>query len=256
MKVMRLRGRVRRTCLLGLAAVLAVSGGLISQTGVASAQDGVNPSFYTDISNVPDNFNDTPVLHGPSGGTFSVDCGRDQNNHHNSDNYIVSPRVVGGAGHVHDYVGNDTTNAFSTNASLAQGQTTCDNGDQSPYVWPVLRLVTGGNPQSGTIVEPDLVLLKFRGNAHSKVVAMPRFLRIITGDAKAATDGNAFANENWTCSNTRTKRSSKYPLCTTGGELLRVLDFPSCWTARIWTAATTAPTSSLRSPTETVRKGR
>lgn len=42
------------------------------------------------------------------------------------------------------------------------------------------------------------VSLTFEGSPAGDVVAMPRFLRIITGDAKAPTNGDANANASWT----------------------------------------------------------
>ena len=78
------------------------------------------------------------------------------------------------------------------------------------YYWPVLRqrgtragdqnADGGGNDLNvGKIIEPSSVSLVFRGNATSKVVAMPRFIKIITGDAKATTNGPANARAQWTC---------------------------------------------------------
>lgn len=81
----------------------------------------------------------------------------------------------------------------------------------------------------GTILLARSVTLEFRGNRFSRVVAMPRFLRIITGDAKAATNGGANARAQWTCTGFTNRVTSKYPLCPRGSLVLRVLDFPSCW---------------------------
>ncbi|MEU8151250.1 DUF1996 domain-containing protein [Nonomuraea sp. NPDC048901] len=53
--------------------------------------------------------------------------------------------MTNGAQHLHDYVGNVSTDAFCTNESLAAAGTTCRNrADQSTYFWPVLR-VRGAN---------------------------------------------------------------------------------------------------------------
>src|SRR5207248_6639837 len=77
-----------------------------------------------------------------STGSFTVDCGENQNGHFNPDNFIAQPGVKNGAQHLHDYVGNLTTNADSNNQSLLKGGTTCKNGDQSAYFWPVIRIDT------------------------------------------------------------------------------------------------------------------
>lgn len=216
-------------------AAALVAGAVVASGGVAFAHGGaVDPAFFVDIRDVPKNFNDSAVYRGPSGGTFTVNCGRNENEHFNQDNHIVSPGVRNGAHHTHDYVGNTSTDAFSTDASLNAAGTTCRNGDRSAYFWPVLRLVGDGDGDgnSGRVLRPSSVVLKFRGNATSKVTAMPRFLRTVTGDAKAGTNGDANANANWTCANERNKRTDKYPRCQKGQRVLRILDFPSCWDGR------------------------
>lgn len=176
-----------------------------------------------------------------SRGTFTTQCGRNTNGHHNSDNYITSLGVTNGAHHVHDYVGNLTTDGNSTDQSLAAGGTTCRLGDKSAYYWPVVRDIRnagddadqpggGADGNMGTILVPSAVSVQFRGNAQSKVVAMPQFLRIITGDAKAVTNGPANAGAHWTCSGTTNRASTtQYPLCPRGQLVQRVLDFPGCW---------------------------
>ena len=61
---------------------------------------------------------------------------------------------------------------------------------------------------------------------------MPRFLRIVTGDAKAVTNGADAPNAraSWSCSGTPGRVSAThYPLCPGGQLLQRVGEFPSCW---------------------------
>jgi hypothetical protein len=50
-----------------------------------------------------------------------------------------------GAQHLHDYVGNLSTDADSNNKSLEAAGTTCKNGDKSAYFWPVVRINDGAN---------------------------------------------------------------------------------------------------------------
>jgi hypothetical protein len=176
-----------------------------------------------------------------STGTFVARCGNNEEAHNNPDNHIVAPGVRNGAQHMHDYVGNLTTDGNSTDASLARGGTTCANNDRSAYFWPVLRVRNGQNGDDvnapgggrdgnvGQILEPDRVQLQFRGNPTSKVRAMPKFLRVITGDAKAVTNGNGNVKAAWTCSGFANRVTTKYPLCPQGSLVQRVLDFPSCW---------------------------
>lgn len=182
------------------------------------------------------------VKAGGSRGQLSVQCGRNQEKHFNPDNVIVAPGVSNGAHHMHDYVGNRTTDAFSTNNSLAASGTTCTNGDQSTYYWPVLRLrdgraekdanAPGGGQDAniGTILQPKQVTIDFKGSPVAKVTAMPRFMRIITGDAKAFTNGNANANASWSCTGFENRQlKDKYPICPKGSDVVRTFKFQSCW---------------------------
>jgi hypothetical protein len=128
-------------------------------------------------------------------------------------------------------VGNLSTDATSTDASLAAAPTTCRNGDRSSYYWPVLRRSGGG--EHGPILRPASVLVEFRGNPYSPVVAMPRFLRIITGDPEALTAKPPRQTRTaWSCSGSTDRHTDHYPLCPAGTLLLRVFDFPSCWDGR------------------------
>ncbi|MFI7148179.1 DUF1996 domain-containing protein [Nonomuraea sp. NPDC050022] len=171
-----------------------------------------------------------------SRGTFVSQCGRNENRHNNTANFIVAPGVEDGAHHLHDYVGNLSTDGFSTDESLAAAGTTCQRGDLSTYFWPVLRDRTSNenanDPEGnvGQVLTARSVRLQFGGNATSKVVAMPRFLRLIMGDAKAATNGGANARAAWTCTGFQNRITpNKYPLCPRGSLVVRILDFPSCW---------------------------
>ncbi|OKI01161.1 hypothetical protein A6A06_20245 [Streptomyces sp. CB02923] len=177
-----------------------------------------------------------------STGTFTSSCGRNEDRHNNPDNFIVTPGVANGAHHLHDYVGNRSTDAFSTDDSLRAAGTTCARGDKSAYFWPVLRRLSGrdgpssGNGQDpadgnvGQVLTPRSVSLTFRGSPAGKVAAMPEGLRAITGDAKAFTNGTANARAQWTCTGFEDRRlADKYPLCPGGSQAVRLLDFPSCW---------------------------
>jgi hypothetical protein len=201
---------------------------------------GPNPSDFIDIRQVAPNVKQPRSGRNASTGTFSVQCGRNEQGQHNSDNVIVAPGVVNGAHHVHDYVGNVSTSGASTNDSLAAAGTTCTDGDQSTYYWPVLRTLGKVGPDAnqdgggkdgnvGKILTAASVQITYKGNPTSKVVAMPRFLRIITGDAKAATNGPANANAKWTCTGFENRVTTKYPLCPQGSKLVRLAEFQSCW---------------------------
>ncbi|MER6162593.1 DUF1996 domain-containing protein [Streptomyces sp. NPDC001868] len=180
---------------------------------------------------------------GGSQGSFTTNCGTNQNELRNSDNVIVAPGVSNGAQHQHDYVGNQSNNAFASDQDLANADTTCQNqGDKSSYFWPVIRIQDGSNDVDanapgggqdknvGKIVEPAQAQLKFVGNKRGQVVAMPQALRIITGDAKAFVNGLGNANTNWSCTGFEDRVvTDKYPICPQGSNVVRTSFFQSCW---------------------------
>ncbi|MBM7169384.1 DUF1996 domain-containing protein [Streptomyces sp. G44] len=216
--------------------------------GQGQGQSGNGPvaGDFVDITSVRPNVRRPPARRGASRGTFTTDCGRNENGKFNPDNVIVAPGVSNGAHHMHDYVGNQATDAFSGDDDLANGRTSCRNqGDRSTYYWPVLRLQNGtaeddaqadggGKDQNvGEIQTPSSVTLKFTGSPVGKVVAMPRFLRVITGDAKAFTNGDANANASWSCTGFENRQlKDKYPICPEGSDVVRTFNFQSCWDGR------------------------
>lgn len=205
--------------------------------------NGPEASDFVDIESVEPNVNRPRNRRGASVGSFTTDCGRNENGKFNPDNVIAAPGVSNGAHHMHDYVGNQATDAFSSDDDLAGGESTCRNqGDKSTYYWPVLRLQNGqdendvgadggGKDQNvGEIQTPSQVTLKFVGSPSGKVTAMPRFLRIITGDAKAFTNGDANANASWSCTGFENRQlKDKYPICPEGSQVVRSFAFQSCW---------------------------
>jgi hypothetical protein len=369
----------------GLALAIAVGGIVVAtttgNTGQASA-DEVDPALFVDILKVQPNQFDPRPVYGASTGTFTVDCGRNENGHFNPDNFIAQPGVKNGAQHLHDYVGNLSTNADSNNKSLVKAGTTCRNGDKSAYFWPVVRIDTGEeekaaaeNPPAkapdaeraqaeqeaktvqvacpdvaskladvpdqamaevddnldqldtqtdeanqrvastqgqggadfvrnailtplkdrraailerianaiarftkkpgdlgglapcapkpgkdtgtgttpppsstapggalpgqddnnelpgndGVIQRPQKAQITFRGSPVGKVVAMPKFLRVLYGDAKVSTNGPANARASWTCTGFENRVTQLYPICPANSKVKRIHTFPSCW---------------------------
>ncbi|MFI1069257.1 DUF1996 domain-containing protein [Streptomyces puniciscabiei] len=214
--------------------------------GAGQGGNGPVVSDYADITSVPPAAPNPPQQADASRGSFTSDCGVNANGLFNSDNVIVAPGVSNGAHHFHDYVGNQGNNAFASDDDLANAGTSCvDKGDKSSYYWPVLRLQNGtqerdaGSPGGGTegnagqIVTPKQVTLTFTGNPRGKVTAMPRLLRIITGDAKAFVNGPGNANASWSCTGYEDRQlKDKYPLCPPGSDVVRSFRFQSCWDGR------------------------
>ncbi|MFF7381009.1 DUF1996 domain-containing protein [Streptomyces massasporeus] len=213
--------------------------------GANGGQAGNGPvaADFADIKSVQPNVNDQG---GASGGSFVTSCGVNENGLFNSDNIIAAPGVTNGAHHFHDYVGNQSNNAFASDQDLAKAETSCDDqGDKSSYYWPVVRLQNGAQEQdaqkpgggiegnAGEIVTPKQVTLTFVGNPREKVTAMPRLLRIITGDAKSFVNGPANANASWSCTGFEDRQlKDKYPLCPQGSDVVRTFKFQSCWDGR------------------------
>ncbi|MET8076850.1 DUF1996 domain-containing protein [Streptomyces sp. NPDC005303] len=210
------------------------------------AGNGPVAADYADINSAPPAAQAPPAQGDASRGTFVTSCGVNANGLFNSDNVIVAPGVSNGAHHFHDYVGNQSNTAFASDQDLANAQTSCaDQGDKSTYYWPVIRLQNGTQEQdadkpgggiegnAGKIVTPKEVTLTFVGNPRSKVTAMPRLLRIITGDAKAFVNGTANANASWSCTGFEDRQlKDKYPLCPQGSDVVRTFKFQSCWDGR------------------------
>ncbi|MFF7892134.1 DUF1996 domain-containing protein [Streptomyces sp. NPDC007907] len=216
--------------------------------GANGGQAGNGPvaADFADIKSVQPNVN-TPRPEGnASRGSFATSCGVNENGLFNSDNIIAAPGVTNGAHHFHDYVGNQSNNAFASDQDLAKAETSCDDqGDKSSYYWPVVRLQNGAQEQdaqkpgggiegnAGEIVTPKQVTLTFVGNPREKVTAMPRLLRIITGDAKSFVNGPANANASWSCTGFEDRQlKDKYPLCPQGSDVVRTFKFQSCWDGR------------------------
>ncbi len=209
----------------------------------AGDDNGPSAEDFVDITGVAPNVQRVGKGRKASTGSFVSRCGVNKQGRFNSDNVIVAPGVDNGAHHTHDYVGALGVNAFTTNESLAASRSTCTNGDQSTYYWPVLRDREGvqqsdadrpgGGAEGnvGKILTPASVSLQFIGSPRTKVTAMPRFLRIITGDAKANANGGANANARWTCTGfeSRVELKDKYPICPQGSKVVRVSKFQSCW---------------------------
>ena len=218
------------------------------QQGGNGGQTGNGPAVadFVDIKSVQPNVPKQSVQDGASKGSFTTSCGVNAEGLFNSDNIIAAPGVTNGAHHFHDYVGNQSNDAFASDEDLANAETSCANeGDKSSYYWPVVRLQNGTDEKdaaspgggiegnAGEIVTPKQVTLNFVGNPRGEVTAMPKLLRIITGDAKSFVNGPANANASWSCTGFEDRQlKDKYPLCPQGSDVVRTFKFQSCWDGR------------------------
>ncbi|MFJ8962584.1 DUF1996 domain-containing protein [Lentzea sp. NPDC102401] len=131
-----------------LSAVVVVAAG--TATAALAARDG-EPAplgMFTRIEEVKANVVTPEVRQNGAGGVFTVDCGTNENGKFSADNPVAQPGLRHGAQHVHDFVGNLSISAESTDESLAESGTTCRNGDRSSYFWPVVRINPKANPNS------------------------------------------------------------------------------------------------------------
>ncbi|WP_206792842.1 DUF1996 domain-containing protein [Amycolatopsis sp. MtRt-6] len=161
----------------GVLALAVAAGGIAVSTtfgdpGQASA-DEADASLYIDILKVAPNNNEPANSRGASTGTFTVDCGRNENGHFNPDNFVAQPGVRNGAQHLHDYVGNLSSNADSNNKSLEAAGTTCKNGDKSAYFWPVVRIDTDDEEKNPPAKSPDGDRDQAAQDAVSPVITCP-----------------------------------------------------------------------------------
>jgi hypothetical protein len=147
--------------------------------------------------------------------------------HQAPDDPIVFPGQPG-LSHQHTFVGNRTTNAFSSFGSLRSGGTTCLRQDDTAAYWvPALY-------QGSTQVLPVAATVYYRRGTVASVTPFPNNLRVIAGDAKA-TSPQGMRVTFWSCGiASGVDRSAEVPTCpNTRGSFLRLhIRFPECWDGR------------------------
>ena len=147
--------------------------------------------------------------------------------HRAPDDPIVFPGKPG-ASHEHTFVGNRTTNAFSTYGSLRASSTTCERADDTAAYWvPMLY-------QGATAIPPQGATIYYRRGTFAPVSTFPNNLRMIAGDA-TATAPQSMRVTFWSCgAASGTPPSSTVPTCPdTRGSFLRLhIRFPNCWDGR------------------------
>ena len=147
--------------------------------------------------------------------------------HRAGDDPIVLPGFPG-LSHDHSFVGNTSTNAGSTLATLqAAGSTTCQRpGDTAAYWMPTL--LVDGKPAS-----PMGATIYYRRRTMARVKAFPAGLKMIAGSSKATAPQDPRITF-WNCGvEAGVPRSSSVPTCPDmgrRGSALRLhVNFPSCW---------------------------
>ena len=144
--------------------------------------------------------------------------------HSGPDDPIVFPGKAG-ASHDHTFVGNRSTNASSTYASLRKSPTSCRRAEDTAGYWVPTLL------QNGAPVLPQGATIYYRRGTLAQVTTFPNNLRMIAGDANATTPQGMRVTF-WSCgAMSGVPPSSTVPMCPdTRGSFLRLhVRFPSCW---------------------------
>jgi hypothetical protein len=140
------------------------------------------------------------------------------------DDPIVYPGQPGKS-HDHTFVGNTSTDANSTLASLQAAGTTCQRpADTAGYWMPTL--IVDGQP-----VKPLGATIYYRRNTRDRVHAFPSGLKMIAGDSKATTPQDKRITF-WNCGvESGMAPSDAPPVCPAmrGQELRLHVNFQSCW---------------------------
>ena len=142
--------------------------------------------------------------------------------HRAMDDPIVFPGQPG-ASHMHDFIGNNSTDAYSTAASLAAASTTCrEPKDKSSYWFPSLI-------RNGDEVTPYKGQVYYRSLGVSGTPKpFPFGLKIVQGDKTATSPQPNWENrEFWMCGPGGTHHAEP-PDCPSTTLMLQVR-FPQCW---------------------------
>ena len=169
----------------------------------------------------PPPFPDDEVTHHE----FQANC---EFSHFLPDDSIVYPNQPGRS-HLHTFIGNRSTDAFTTPASLlANPASTCTvPQDKSAYWFPALT-------EGGVPVEPNIPLTVYYKSGiddYTDVVPFPAGLQFVTGNMMATVDEFRTAPgavEGWECGDI--SKSWEIPAhCPEGTQLNIRYQAPSCW---------------------------
>ncbi|GAA2576102.1 hypothetical protein GCM10010435_60230 [Winogradskya consettensis] len=157
---------------------------------------------------------------------WKIDCAY---SHSAPDDPIVFPGQPG-ASHLHDFLGNASTNAYSMYESMDGVTSTCVNNDRGAYWAPTLY-------RDGKAVHPDGAVVYYTATAYNAatVEPFPADFKMIVGDKNATTADEARKGPGkiyWGChNNSQIDYSRREPPtdCTGSVGIQLRVDFPSCW---------------------------
>ncbi len=148
--------------------------------------------------------------------------------HRNMDDPIVFPGQPNKS-HDHTFIGNDSTNAFSTLGSLQQSGSSCRRAGDTAAYWAPTLLSASGQP-----IEPRGATVYYRRHTLDPVRAFPPGFELIAGNSKAtAPQGTAITY--WNCGPVAGVRPTEtIPTCPDAGRrgLALHVRFPDCWDGR------------------------
>jgi len=139
------------------------------------------------------------------------------------DDPIVAPGLPG-ASHSHDFAGNVSTDAFSTQKSLLTARTTCDQRKDTSAVWaPSLYA-------DGVRVQPAAILTYYNDGFLDRLRTPPAGLRMIAGNSSSTTKQN-LQIVSWACSGDPKIDGVTEPPkdCARDEALVLRINFPNCW---------------------------
>lgn len=156
------------------------------------------------------------------GVNFVSGCGF---SHRNADDPIVYPNQPGKS-HDHTFLGNDTTNAFSTVGTMLGASTSCRRpGDTAAYWVPTLISA------SGTAVVPRAATVYYRRHTLDALRTFPLGFKLVAGNSKA-TSPQSLRVTSWNCGpQAEVRPQSTIPTCPDAGRngLTLHVQFPDCW---------------------------
>jgi hypothetical protein len=147
--------------------------------------------------------------------------------HRRPDDPIVFPGRPG-LSHGHTFVGNESTDAFSTPSTLRKAATTCDRSEDTAAYWAPTLLV---NDQP---VTPVAATVYYRRRTIQRVRAFPQGLEMVAGDSHAMAPQSLRVTW-WDCGDHGAAApSNTVPTCPPGAATsLRLhVRFPDCWDGR------------------------
>jgi len=145
--------------------------------------------------------------------------------HRAPDDPIVFPGQPG-LSHDHTFIGNDTTNAFSTLGSLQGASSSCRRAGDSAAYWVPTLLSATGSP-----ILPRAATVYYRRHTLAALQAFPAGLEVVAGNSKA-TAAQALSVTSWNCGpEAGVKPQSTVPTCPDAARdgLALHVQFPDCW---------------------------